>query len=58
VEFGYPIPEVAEKVQKEVKLAVETMTGLSVASINVHIVSVSIKKSPTDEEVASEFIVE
>jgi len=58
VEFGYPIPEVAEKVQKEVKLAVETMTGLSVASINVHIVSVSIKKSPADEEAVSEFIVE
>lgn len=44
VEFGYPIPRVAEGVQNEVKIAVETMTGLSVAGVNVHIVSVIMKK--------------
>lgn len=57
VEFGYPIPQVAQNVQKEVKLAVETMTGLTVASVNVHIVAVSIKKSG-EEELASEFTME
>lgn len=49
VEFGYPIPEVAENVQKEVKVAVETMTGLTVAAVNVHVVSVLMKKAPEAE---------
>jgi len=49
IQFGYAIPEVAENVQKEVKTAVEGMTGLKVTAVNVHIVSVSIKKS-NDEE--------
>ncbi|MGI6412483.1 MAG: Asp23/Gls24 family envelope stress response protein [Syntrophomonadaceae bacterium] len=44
VEYGYPIPKVAENVQKEIKLAVQTMTGLTVAGVNVHILSVAIKK--------------
>lgn len=49
VQFGYPIPEVAENVQKEVKVAVETMTGLKVTAVNVHVVSVQMKKQ-TDAE--------
>ena len=59
VEFGYPIPQVAQNVQKEVKLAVETMTGLTVSSVNVHIVSVSLKKVPgQDDDMGSEFTME
>ncbi|MEN6326242.1 MAG: Asp23/Gls24 family envelope stress response protein [Syntrophomonas sp.] len=59
VEFGYPIPQVAQNVQKEVKLAVETMTGLTVSSVNVHIVSVSLKKAPGQEDdMGSEFTME
>ncbi len=55
IQFGYPIPQVAENVQKEVKMAVETMTGLNVTSVNVHIVSVSMKKSTEeDSELAAE----
>lgn len=49
VEFGYPIPQVAEGVQKEVKLAVETMTGLTVSAVNVHIAAVSTKKQAEPE---------
>jgi uncharacterized alkaline shock family protein YloU len=45
IEFGYAIPKVAENVQKEVKLAVESMTGLIVAAVNVHVVSVMTKKA-------------
>ncbi|MEG1500509.1 MAG: Asp23/Gls24 family envelope stress response protein [Clostridiales bacterium] len=41
VEFGVTIPEVAKNVQMGVKNAVETMTGLSVASVNVHIQGVT-----------------
>jgi uncharacterized alkaline shock family protein YloU len=32
IEFGYAIPKVAEGVQREVKTAVETMTGLTVSA--------------------------
>jgi len=51
IEFGYPIPQVAADVQREVKQAVETMTGLNVTMVNVHIVGVSLKKSPNDAEI-------
>jgi len=51
IEFGYPIPQVAADVQREVKQAVETMTGLNVTLVNVHIVGVSLKKSPGDGEI-------
>lgn len=50
VEFGYAIPEVASNVQKDVKTAVETMTGLNVTTVNVHISAVSMKKQ-TDFEI-------
>lgn len=49
VEFGYAIPEVAANVQKEVKVAVETMTGLNVSAVNVHIAAVSVKKQISSE---------
>lgn len=49
IEFGYAIPKVAENVQKEVKLAVESMTGLTVSAVNVHVVSVMTKKAASDE---------
>jgi len=49
IEFGYAIPKVAENVQREVKQAVETMTGLTVTAVNVHVVSVATKKSEAEE---------
>lgn len=59
VEFGYAIPEVAENVQKEVKMAVETMTGLVVTKVNVHIIAVSMKKNHgTEHEDKGEFVIE
>ncbi|HWQ74011.1 MAG TPA: Asp23/Gls24 family envelope stress response protein [Syntrophomonas sp.] len=50
--YGYTIPQVAETVQKEVKAAVEMMTGLHVEAVNVHIVSVTMAKSAVEEVVA------
>lgn len=44
VEYGYSIPKISETVQKRVKTAIETMTGLSVSEVNIKIASVSIKK--------------
>jgi len=49
IQFGYAIPQVAENVQKEVKMAVESMTGLNVTAVNVHVVAVSMKKSNEDD---------
>ena len=40
IAYGYSIPEVSTKEQEKVKSAIETMTGLSVATINVRIASV------------------
>lgn len=44
VQFGFPIPKVAAAVQQAVKQAVETMTGLNVKTVNVHVLAVSMKK--------------
>lgn len=49
VEFGFPIPEVAETVQKEVKSAVENMTGLNVKAVNVNVLGVNMKKPESAE---------
>ena len=40
IAYGYSIPEVSTKVQEKVKSAIETMTVLSVATINVRRASV------------------
>ena len=40
ISYGYSIPEVSSKVQDKVKTAIENMTGLNVAVVNVRIVSV------------------
>lgn len=53
VKYGYAIPVVAETVQQEVKQAVETMTGLTVAAVNVNVVSVILKKEMTEETTAA-----
>lgn len=41
VEFGVRIPEVAHEIQRNIKKAIESMTGLAVVEINVHIQGVS-----------------
>ena len=40
IAYGYSIPEVSAKVQDKVKAAIENMTGLTVAVVNVRIASV------------------
>ena len=43
VQYGNPIPEVAENVQKAVISAVEAMTGCSVGAVNVHVGGVTLE---------------
>ena len=41
VEYGVRIPDVAFEIQNKVKKAVETMTGLKVIEVNVHVQGVN-----------------
>lgn len=52
VEYGTRIPEVAFEIQNRVKTAVETMTGLKVLEVNVHVQGVvtETEKTATQED--------
>jgi uncharacterized alkaline shock family protein YloU len=51
VDYGVRIPDVAWKIQDNVKNAVESMTGLDVVEVNVHILGVHIPpEERTDEQ--------
>lgn len=52
VEYGNRIPEVAGGIQQNVKQAIESMTGLNVVEVNVHIHDVHFKSNdkPAEEE--------
>lgn len=49
VEYGARIPDVAFEIQNRVKKAVETMTGLKVASVNIHIQGINIPEKRSEE---------
>ena len=42
LKYGYSIKSVSEKVQEKVKVAVENMTGLTVADVNIRIAGVEV----------------
>lgn len=50
VDYGSNITEIGQKVQKNVKNSIETMTGLNVVEVNVNIQGVNIQKEPKVEE--------
>ena len=50
VEYGVRIPDVAFEIQNRVKKAVETMTGLKVLEINVHVQGVSTSAPEENKE--------
>lgn len=50
IRFGSKIHETAYEVQKKVKNAVETMTGLNVVGVNVNVSGVMIDKTKHKEE--------
>lgn len=45
IDYGYTIPDISTKVQDRVKSAVENMTGLTVAVVNVRIASVDMDEN-------------
>ncbi len=44
VEYGSPVPDVARGIQENVKKAIETMSGLTVHSVDVHVSGVSFER--------------
>lgn len=54
VEYGVRIPDVAYEIQNRVKKAVETMTGLNVAEVNVHVQGVNTENKEEVAEVKTE----
>ncbi len=49
VEYGVKIPDIAYQIQERVKKAIESMTGLEVVEVNVHIQGVEIRSEETPE---------
>ncbi len=55
VEYGVEIPAVALEIQENVKRAIETMTGLNVVQVNIHVQGVNFRSAaPVYEEKESE----
>jgi uncharacterized alkaline shock family protein YloU len=50
VDYGVRIPDVALRVQENVKQAIESMTGLAVIEVNVHVQGVSFAEGPVEEQ--------
>ena len=44
VDYGSPVPDVAKNIQENVKKAIETISGLDVLSVDVHVQGVSFEK--------------
>ncbi len=51
VEYGVRIPDIAIRVQENVKRAIETMTGLEVVEVNIHIQGVGFNPENKEEDI-------
>ena len=54
VEYGTPIHKVAAEVQENVRKAIESMTGLHVVKVDVHVQGVSFEKENKERDAAIE----
>ena len=54
VEYGVRIPDVAFEIQGRVKKAVETMTGLKVSGVNIHVQGIKTNNTNEIKEVKEE----
>lgn len=52
VEYGVRVPELAWEIQESVKSSVETMTGLTVDKVNIHIEGVSFASEENENAIA------
>lgn len=51
VEYGVRIPDVALRVQENVKRAIESMTGLDVVEVNIHVQGVGFSQEGREEDI-------
>ncbi|SMC58869.1 Asp23/Gls24 family envelope stress response protein [Sporomusa malonica] len=51
VEYGVRIPDVALKVQENVKRGIESMTGLDVVEVNIHVQGVGFSPEGKEEDI-------
>lgn len=51
VEYGVRIPDIALRVQENVKRGIESMTGLDVVEVNVHVQGVGFNQEGKDEDI-------
>lgn len=54
IDYGYAIPDVAEGIQENVKEAIESMTGLDVKEINIHVQGVHFANDDKEQESVEE----
>lgn len=54
VEYGYPIQRVASDVQENVRKALESLTGLRVTRVDVHVQGVSFEKEKIESQTSIE----
>ena len=47
IRYGYSVPSTCTQIQEKVKTAIETMTGIDVAEVNVKIVNVTMDNENT-----------
>ncbi|MGI6364854.1 MAG: Asp23/Gls24 family envelope stress response protein [Bacillota bacterium] len=52
-DYGVSIPDVAKAVQKNVKTAIENMTGLEVVQVNVHVQGIKLQPVSEGETAAT-----
>jgi len=50
-EYGVRIPDVALKIQENVKRAIESMTGLDVVEVNVHIQGIGFAQDVKEDDI-------
>lgn len=58
IKYGYKVREVSERIQQSVKNNIETMTGLSVLGVNVHVESVAFEKNNEKDSEGKGVVVE
>ena len=56
VTYGMKIPEVTAKIQGDVKSSIETMTGLTVKSVDIHVQGVDLEKKKEDQSVEGDSV--
>ncbi|OLO42842.1 hypothetical protein BTR23_02245 [Alkalihalophilus pseudofirmus] len=52
--YGVSIPDVAKKIQSNVKQALQTMTGIDLEAVNVHVVGVQFESQTEPQELVEE----